>query len=156
MLSKGQILSSCELFKNVEPQTLVRIAKFCETLEAHAGEAIVVEEMPANGLYIIAEGEVDYMKSMDEMSSLFLARRGPGDIFGFTSLFDRKGHLVTVIAVTPVKCLRLKVADFFKLCAEDPDFEHHVLEEMLIINSNYLRQITHRLREVLTKMLNNP
>jgi CRP-like cAMP-binding protein len=70
MLSKGQILSSCELFKNVEPQTLVRIAKYCEPLEAQPGEAIVVEEMAADGLYIIAEGEVDYMKAMDEMSSL--------------------------------------------------------------------------------------
>ncbi len=156
MLSRGQILSSCELFKNVAPQTLVRVAKFCEPTEAQPGEAIVVEEMAGDGLYIIAEGEVDYMKSMDEMSSLFLARRGPGDIFGFTSLFDKKGHLVTVIAVTPVKCLRIKTADFFKLCAEDPDFEHHVLEELLIINSNYLRQITLRLREFLTKMLNNP
>jgi len=156
MLSKGQMLSSCELFKNVAPQTLVRVAKFCEPMEAQPGEAIVVEEMQADGLYIIAEGEVDYMKSMDEMSSLFLARRGPGDIFGFTSLFDKKGHLVTVIAVTPVKCLRIKTTDFFKLCAEDPELEHHVLEELLIINSNYLRQITLRLREFLTKMLNNP
>jgi CRP-like cAMP-binding protein len=148
-----KILAECELFKTLPPEALEMAAARCREGEAEAGEAFVVEGKPAEGLYVIAEGNVDYIKRVDEKRGLVLLRWGPGDAVGLDALMGGEGHYVSAVAATPVKYVRFSAEDFWAVCAADPLYEHRVFRQTLLIQSAGLRQTTVRLREFLAKMI---
>jgi len=151
--SRLKILAECKLFKTLPPQALEMAAARCEEGEAEAGEALVVEGKPADGLYVVVEGNVDYIKRVDEKRGLVLLRWQPGDVVGLDAVMDGKEHYVSAVAATPVKYLRFSAEDFWAVCAADPLYEHRVLRQTLLIQSAGLRQTTLRLREFLAKII---
>ena len=153
MEGRLKILSECELFKTLPPEALETAAARCTEGEAEAGKALVVEGKPADGLYVIVEGNVDYIKRVDEKRGLVLLRWQPGDVVGLDGLMDGKEHYVSAVAATPVKYLRLSVKDFWAVCAADPLYEHRLFGQTLLIQSAGLRQTTVRLREFLAKII---
>ncbi|HUV87589.1 MAG TPA: cyclic nucleotide-binding domain-containing protein [bacterium] len=153
MESRLKILAECKLFKTLPPQALEMAAARCEEGEAEAGEALVVEGKPADGLYVVVEGNVDYIKRVDEKRGLVLLRWQPGDVVGLDAVMDGKEHYVSAVAATPVKYLRFSAEDFWAVCAADPLYEHRVLRQTLLIQSAGLRQTTLRLREFLAKII---
>lgn len=156
MADKKKILASCPMFDSLPPEAIDTLAEMTQLCAAPQGEAIIIEETVPEGLYIIVEGEVDYMKRMDELSSLFLSRHGKGDVFGFTCIMDKKNSLITAIAATPVQYLLLSSVNFWKFTGMNPLYEHRIMEKSILIHSIFLRQVTVRFREFLAKILNNP
>jgi CRP-like cAMP-binding protein len=148
-----KILAECELFKTLPPEALEMVAARCDEGEAKAGEALVVEGKPADGLYVIVEGNVDYIKKVDEKRGLVLFRWRPGDVLGLDPVMDGKEHYVTAVAATPVKILRISPKDLWAVCAADPLYEHRLFGQTLLIQSAGLRQTTLRLREFLAKII---
>ncbi len=153
MEDRIKILAGCELFKTLPPEALETAAARCEEGEARAGEALVVEGKPADGLYVVVEGNVDYIKKVDEKRGLVLLRWQPGDVVGLDAVMDGKEHYVSAVAATPVKYLRLSFEDFWAVCAADPLYEHRIFGQTLLIQSAGLRQTTLRLREFLAKII---
>lgn len=153
MEGRLKILSECELFETLPPEALETAAARCTEGEAETGKALVVEGKPAGGLYVIVEGNVDYIKRVDEKRGLVLLRWQPGDVVGLDGLMDGKEHYVSAVAATPVKYLRLSVEDFWAVCAADPLYEHRLFGQTLLIQSAGLRQTTVRLREFLAKII---
>ena len=77
MEDRIKILAECELFKTLPPEALEMVAARCYEGEAEAGEALVVEGKPADGLYVIVEGNVDYIKKVDEKRGLVHPHHSP-------------------------------------------------------------------------------
>lgn len=153
MEDRIKILAECELFKTLPPEALEMAAARCDEGEAEAGEALTVEGKPADGLYVIVEGNVDYIKKVDEKRGLVLLRWQPGDVVGLDAVMDGKEHYVTAVAATPVKYLRFSAEDFWAVCSADPLYEHRLFGQTLLIQSAGLRQTTLRLREFLAKII---
>lgn len=153
MEERLKILAECELFKTLPPEALEMAAARCTEGEAEAGETFVVEGKAADRLYVVVEGNVDYIKRVDEKRGLVLFRWRPGDVVGLDAVMDGKEHYVSAVAATPVKYLRLSAEDFWAVCAADPLYEHRVFGQTLLIQSAGLRQTTLRLREFLAKII---
>ena len=153
MEERLEVLRNCELFKTLPPEALEEAAARCEEGSAREGEVILVEGKPADAVYVLAEGKVDYIKKVDEKRGLVIFRWQAGAVFGLSSVMDGQEHYVSAVATTPVKFLKLPVVDFWAVCAEDPHYEHRILRQTLLIQSGALRQVTLRLREFLAKMI---
>ena len=153
MKDKSKILARCELFKTLPAEALELIAAKAAPLEVNEGDPLIVEGKPSAFLYVIAEGTVDYIKRVDAKSGLVICRWAEGDVVGLDAVIDGKDYFVSAVASTPVKCLRLPAADFHALCDADPQYEHRIYAQALLIQSARLRQITQRLREFLAKIL---
>jgi CRP-like cAMP-binding protein len=150
---KIKILERCELFRRLPPEALEMAAARCEEGEAKEGDVILVEGKPADAVYILADGKVDYIKLVDEKQGLVISRWQAGAVFGLSSMMDGQEQYVSAVATTPVKYLKLPVVDFWAVCAEDPLYEHGIYRQTLFIQSVALRQITVRLREFLAKII---
>lgn len=148
-----KILAECELFKTLPPEALEMAASLCTEGEDEAGKALVVEGKAADGFYVVVEGNVDYIKRVDEKQGLVLLRWGPGDVVGLDAVMDGGEHYVSAVTATAVRYLRLSSEDFWSLCAADPLYEHRLFAQTLLIQSAGLRQTTIRLREFLAKII---
>jgi len=74
-----KILARCELFSTLPRKGLEMAASRCVPGEAKKGESVVVEGKPADGLYVVVRGKVDYIKKVEEKRGLVLtcARSAP-------------------------------------------------------------------------------
>ncbi len=150
---KLKTLARCNLFKTLPQEGLALAAAACVEGNAKEGEAIVVEGTPADALYVVVAGQVDYVKRVDAQRGLVISRWREGDVFGLNALMDGAGHIASALATTAVKYLQLPAEDFRKLCAADPVYEHRILTQMILLQSSRLRHVTDRLREFLVKIL---
>lgn len=146
-------MAACELFKTLPPEALEMLASRSEAAAAKEGEVIVAEGKAADNLYVVAEGQVDYIKRVDEKRGLVLFRWQRGDVLALNPVMDGKEYYVSAIATAPVKFLRISAKDFWAVVAADPLYEHRVFRQTLLIQSAGLRQTTLRLREFLAKII---
>jgi CRP-like cAMP-binding protein len=149
----AKALARCELFKTLLPEAVEKLAAACSLVQAREGDVIVAENSPSDAIYVVVKGSVDYIKRMDEKRGLVLARWRESDVFGLTSVVDGKGHFVSAVAATPGEYVRIPAAELWKVCEADPHFEHRVFTQVLLTQSGRLRQLTVRLREFLSKIL---
>lgn len=152
-MDKIKTLARAEIFKTLPPEALRLLADKCELVAFKESEPLVIEGRPPDALYIIAEGEVNYIKRMDEKNGLVLYRWGPGGVVGASSCIEGGGQFCSAIAAAPTQALRLPAKYFQVLCETDPSFEHRILTQILFLQSGRLRQATVRLRDFLAKIL---
>jgi len=81
---------------------------------------LVTQGEIGDSMYMILQGELR-VRVMIGQKETILTTLGPGDFFGDISLFDHGPRSADVVANTDSALLKLKSADFQKLCAEVPD-----------------------------------
>ncbi len=84
-----------------------------------AGEVIIREGMPADGLYVVLEGSVDVTRRA-EGTELLVAKLREGDLFGEMSCLRKTGATATVTVRRPGSLLRLQRSDFDALVMTFP------------------------------------
>ncbi len=100
-------LMALELFADVPPKNLERLARLATVRDAAAGALLVRQWDAARELSVVLEGEVEVERDGD-----VLERAGPGEFFGEIAALDW-GHgygyarTATVTAATPVRLLVL-------------------------------------------------
>ncbi len=92
-----------------------------ETRVYERGDALIVEGQGAEGLFLIASGEVAVMKREPGASeALVLAALGPGDTAGEVALVLRRAATADVVATHPTVALFLSKTAFLELIQEHP------------------------------------
>jgi len=84
-----------------------------------AGEVIIEQDAEGRGLFLIVSGTVQ-VTGREDGEEVFLARLGPGDLFGEISLVMRKRSTATVTAAENTALLFLDRDDFNKATDEFP------------------------------------
>ena len=84
-----------------------------------AGEVIIREGTPADGLYVVLEGAVDVTRRR-EATELLVGQLREGDLFGEMSCLRKTGATATVTVRRPGSLLRLQRADFDALVMTFP------------------------------------
>lgn len=82
-------LGKVEFFKDLTEKEITDIAKFCETEELKAGEAVFTEGETARGLYVLKDGKVSIEMSVsgeDRMSLYTITKEG--ETFGWSALVE--------------------------------------------------------------------
>ena len=82
-----------------------------------AGSAIISEGEAASALFIIESGKVSIQRA--DAQGVVLAKLGPGDFFGETSILQEQPHSASVVAQEAVRAMRIDVAAFHGLLAEN-------------------------------------
>jgi len=98
------------------------MADRADQVEFRAGEAIVVEGMRGGAFYAIVEGKARVTRGKRTLATL-----GPGDFFGELALLDGGQRSASVVAATPMLCIRIFKRAFDRLIAEEPGVSARML-----------------------------
>ena len=107
-----ETLAKVELFADLEPEDLERIAKACVVREFKSGDVIVREGEVGVAFYIIESGRVEVVRDMGTADEQVLDTMGPNSFFGEMALFDNHVRSASIRALEDTRCLVLTKWDF--------------------------------------------
>jgi len=113
------LVRTSSMLRAVDPQERTRLIDKFVTRTFEAGEALIKQDGPSSGLYLIASGRVSVVRGEGD-ERLVLSTLGPGDIVGEVSLVLRKPSTAHVIAQHPTMVLHLPREDFLAIIKQHP------------------------------------
>jgi CRP/FNR family cyclic AMP-dependent transcriptional regulator len=116
-------LATVPLFGELSKRALERIAKETDELGFEPGEVIVQEGSLGETLFVVLEGAAKVVRGGRTIAQLM-----PGDFFGELSALEPGPRTASVIAVTPVRVLRLFRHTLMALLERDPRLTIRLLE----------------------------
>jgi CRP/FNR family cyclic AMP-dependent transcriptional regulator len=125
------LLTRVPLFAGLSRRHLRALADRADQVEFRPGEAIVIEGMRGGAFFAIVEGNARVTRGKRTLTTL-----GPGDFFGELALLDGGERTASVVAATPMLCIRIFKRAFDRLVAEEPG----VSARMLSVLAGRLRQ----------------
>ncbi|MFZ1814529.1 MAG: cyclic nucleotide-gated ion channel [Rhizobiaceae bacterium] len=111
------------LFNKLEAPLIARLVGMLHARKFSSGAVIVQKGDPADGMYFIANGEVEVEIPSNPV------RLGEGDFFGEIALISHEARrTATVVATRPTDILVLAAPDFRRLMAQSSELDHAVRE----------------------------
>jgi CRP/FNR family cyclic AMP-dependent transcriptional regulator len=105
-------LARVDLFADLEPEDLSRLAKSAVTRDFKKGDVIVRENEVGVAFYVVASGSVEVVKGLDTANEQVLGTVTAGSFFGEMSLFDNHVRSASVRAATDCQCIVITKWDF--------------------------------------------
>lgn len=141
-----QIMKEIDLFKRLNNQQLLKLARISQKLSFKPGEIIFKYKDPGDSIYVIREGCVEVIKEgeKDEPPQV-VAEIKQGQVFGEMALVENVPRSATVRAKEPTKVLRIRNDYFEKLLEEDHEMALKIYKGITYILSQRLRDTTERL-----------
>jgi CRP/FNR family transcriptional regulator, cyclic AMP receptor protein len=100
-MTDGDLLTRVDLFAELEPEELARIATAAEQRELRRGDVLFHENDEPNELFVVVSGRIALAnKSIDGRESV-VALMEAGDVFGEMPLFDGLGRSTAARALEP-------------------------------------------------------
>lgn len=115
-LERVLFLRSVDMFGSIAGEDLAVVAMVADERSFPAGETLVRQGEPGEGLYVIVEGEVEVTAE----GGGHVAMRGVGSVIGEMAVLSGGPRMATCVAVSDVFTLRLQRRDFLVLLAERP------------------------------------
>lgn len=129
-------LEACELFKDLQPDALEALKAITEERTYPEGAVIFEEGAAGDGMYIVADGEVEISASLDGGAHRPVSRLGPGEPFGEMAFIESKPRSATARATTAARLSFLPSTGLYT-----------ILESHPALASAFLKQISRRLRD---------
>ncbi len=129
------LLKNVALFKNLSLDELLLIDKSLEQTQVLADEVIFAEGDWGTHLYIIADGTVQLVKTIDD-TPRELKQLGEGQYFGEIALFDDAPRWDGAVALEDCTLLKLEKNRFLSLITQRP----HIILEICRFLSQRLRE----------------
>lgn len=122
-MSHAQFLKQVDVFRELEPDHLEKLAALMQETEFDEGEVIFNEKATGQHLFVVLSGVVEIFREIEgEERHVRLARLEPGEVFGELSLADGKprsaGARATIDPKT--KVLVLSRANLQRLLDDHP------------------------------------
>lgn len=109
------------LFASLSAEERRHVLECMTPLELPPGFVLMREGDPADGLYIITSGEIEFLKAMGTPEEHRLNIFQPGNFFGEVALLDSQGRRsASARARTQAAVLRMTNSDFYQLLEEHP------------------------------------
>jgi CRP-like cAMP-binding protein len=116
-------LGSVTAFETATIQSIARVAEIATEAEYAAGESIEAEGATANGVLVIASGQVE----VTHASPLIVGRMGPGEIVGGPASLGIKKRLFAAKAIAPTVVLCIRYDDLFDIMEDHFDLTFSAL-----------------------------
>lgn len=126
-MNAQEILATVPLFGGVKERHLVSLSKQCRERSFKAGETIVRQGNPGEGLFVIVSGKVRVEKVTDGGSVVSIATHGAGDVIGEMSVLDGATRSASVVAEEDTECLVLVSWDFTSFLKSHPEVALDIL-----------------------------
>ncbi len=137
------MLRRIPLFSKLDPVKLKLLAFSSAYLTFEAGEELFQEGDPADGAYIIEEGEVDVLTGKDGQR-VKVGTLGKSDLFGEMALIMNETRSATIRAARHLKVLKIDADVFLRLVTEDPEASLRVMRSL----SEKISRLTERYQEL--------
>jgi small-conductance mechanosensitive channel/CRP-like cAMP-binding protein len=118
----GRLLGQVDLFRELDPGVLERLARTAALRHYDRHETLVREEEGGDSLFVVERGRVLVSKSGTSVGTgtIELASLGPGSFFGEMSLLTGEPRSATVTADGPCEVLELSKEALAPILEEDP------------------------------------
>ncbi len=131
-------LKSVEIFKELSDDVLENLSKILDERKVKKDTVIFEESSPANVFCIIAEGQIEVFKHLQDRGTKTLAVLSEGDYFGEMSLFEDKPRIASVKTVDDVVLLEIKKKKFLDLISGNLDTGMKLLSAIMSTTLNRL------------------
>ena len=122
-IEKVLLLQAVDIFLDTETEHLAKVAAIAEEVRFTPGTVIFREGEHSDALYVILEGTVSLRKDGMEKTT---AREK--ETFGMWALLDESPRLVTAVAVTELKALKIERDYLYEVLASHFDIVRGILK----------------------------
>ena len=133
-------LSRLELFRDLTPPELERLAALLAPTAVRAGDLLFEAGEPRRALHLLEAGEVELFRRLPAGGERRLAFFGPRDFLGEGGLLDDYPHSASARALSDCRTLRLGRDDFAALMEHEPALAAKVVSRVARVISRRLRQ----------------
>jgi signal transduction histidine kinase len=133
-------LNSSKLFGGLLTGELHELEQTAQLRVYGAGSSIFREGDPGDGLYVIAEGQVQIACWVGQEERRVLSTLGPGEFFGEMAVLDEQARSATALAETDVRAHFVPREDLLKALEGNPRLAVRLVKEF----SLRLRDFNHR------------
>lgn len=123
-----EILKGNELFKNLNPGDLTRLASLVTVKTAPKNAYVINEGDDSSAMYLIKSGKVDVIVNNEDGKKMILTTLVEGDHFGELSLIDGAPRSATVVALEKCEFIVLHRDSFFTLLKDNNEFAIDVIK----------------------------
>jgi CRP-like cAMP-binding protein len=117
IVEKVIALEGVELFSQLSPEQLARIASIAHEVRFPPGKLVLDASQPVDALYIMLDGAVDLARDSEPLAT---ARRN--EVLGAWALFDEEEPApVTAKTAEDTRLLRIARDDFYDLLADNSE-----------------------------------
>ena len=135
--------ASVPLFENLDQKEIMKLLKLSEHLMVRGGDEIVRQGEPCDGVYIIADGVFDVLKSGAD--NRVLARLEELSFFGEMSLVTESPRAASVVCVEDGRLTKLPIDKFNELLESGDITAYKVVRNMSRILAQRLARIEEHL-----------
>lgn len=129
-----QVLGNVDLFKRVDPQDLLDIARICSARSYRAGEVVFEEESEGDELYIIHKGAVEVLiwtrTPEGKARQTAIHTLWDGRAFGEMVLIGGGTRTATIRCVQDALLLVIDRYEFDRLCERNPRIGYQVMRNI--------------------------
>jgi len=122
------IISEIELFKGIDYEVMNKIASICSEESYSKGIVLFNNGEKAEALYIIMEGTVNL--EVKNGGTITYSMNEPGDVFGWSSMFESGRYTAAGICVTDLKVVKIERDRINKIFSKHPDAGIKVLRRL--------------------------
>jgi CRP-like cAMP-binding protein len=108
-------------FRDLRSALLGQLLALTQVLEYDAGEQLIRQGDPGDHLLVILTGSAQAFVHYASSDGTTVGSFGPGDVVGEIGLLTGEPRTADVVARTPVRALRLAVADFWAIANTHPE-----------------------------------
>jgi CRP-like cAMP-binding protein len=126
VVGQAMFLGAIALFAYVVIREIRARLRSMKVIRFARDEVIVRQGEPADNVFLIDEGEVEFVRDDPERGSIPLARLGPSDHFGELALLGEVPYQSTARAVTDVKLLTIHKSHFDVIYARMPRLRQRI------------------------------
>src|SRR5450759_5008892 len=153
----GNLLAQIPYFAGLDMRTLVEIGRTVRRRTLAAGEAVLVEGKPCEGLYFVIQGQVRLIRGSTEGREHVLRVLGPGATFNDVAVFDGGPNSDGAVAVGPTKVGYVPTATMVRLIERHPAIANAALKLLSqrqrslgnVVKDLALRDVTARVARLL-------
>jgi CRP-like cAMP-binding protein len=125
--------------KGLDDSQVDRIAQIATPVEWSAGSMVFREGDRDSLLYVVREGCVAIEITVPGRGRMNILTVGPGEVFGWSSVFHHGPKTASARAIEPVKALALDASRLRELCDADPRLGYVLTRRMLEVVSERLK-----------------
>jgi CRP-like cAMP-binding protein len=131
-------LSALAFTAGLEPDQLDRLAELATPIQWEAGLTVFREGDRDSLLYVVEQGRIAIEVAVPGRGPVIILTVGPGEMFGWSSLFYQRPKTAAARTIEPTRALALDAVRLRELCDADPELGYaltlrtlHVVTERL-------------------------
>ena len=116
IVEKVLTLENVELFRNLKPEQLARIASAASELSLGPDKDVYDAAKPPSALFVIIEGSVELSRAGEVLTAA-----GQNEVLGAWALFDDEPLAIRARTLEDTRLMRISRDDFYDVLADNPE-----------------------------------